>query len=185
MAEEPEKNKKTRPKTDGDEMPPGFRRAAAKVREFPQTPGVYLMKDLAGRVIYVGKATNLRSRAGSYFLKAAADERRTAELVREICDIDFIEADSEVDALLVEARLIKDVQPKYNKELKDDKTFPYLEIYVREDFPRVEFTREPRRAPGHETLRSIRQRRQPARRDPGAAEDFQVPHVQPGHRRRR
>ena len=120
-----------------------MRHAAAKVREFPQTPGVYLMKDLAGRVIYVGKAVNLRSRAGSYFLKAAAEERRTAELVREIRDIDYIEADSEVDALLVEARLIKDVQPKYNKELKDDKSFPYLEIFIREDFPRVEFTREP------------------------------------------
>lgn len=122
----------------------GFASAAAKVRQFPQTPGVYLMKDAAGRVIYVGKATNLRSRAGSYFLKAAAEERRTAELVREICDIDFIETESEVDALLVEARLVKDVQPKFNTDLKDDKTFPYLEIYVREDFPRVEFTREPR-----------------------------------------
>jgi len=125
------------------EMQFGFRRAAAKVREFPQSPGLYLMKDAAGRVIYVGKAKNLRSRAGSYFLKAAADDRRTAEMVREICDIDFMEAESEVDALLAEARLIKDIQPKYNQDLKDDKTFPYLEIYVREDFPRVEFTREP------------------------------------------
>ncbi|HEX7376018.1 MAG TPA: excinuclease ABC subunit UvrC, partial [Pirellulales bacterium] len=122
---------------------PGFRHAAAKVRAFPQKPGVYLMKDAAGRVIYVGKAKNLRARAGSYFLKAAAEERRTAELVREIADIDFIEAESEVDALLAEARLVKDVQPKFNQELKDDKTFPYLEIHTREDFPRVEFTREP------------------------------------------
>lgn len=124
-------------------MGPGYDRAAAKVREFPQTPGVYLMKDAAGRVIYVGKAVNLRSRAGSYFLKAAAEDRRTADLVREVCDIDYIEADSEVDALLVEARLIKDVQPKFNQDLKDDKSFPYLEITTREDFPRVEFTREP------------------------------------------
>lgn len=122
---------------------PGYLRAATKVREFPQTPGVYLMKDLAQRVIYIGKAKNLRARAGSYFLKAAAEDRRTAELVREICDIDFIAADSEVDALLMEARLVKDVRPKYNVELKDDKSFPYLEIYTREDFPRVEFTREP------------------------------------------
>jgi len=121
----------------------GLRRAAARVREFPQTPGVYLMKDSAGRVIYVGKAKNLRARAGSYFLKAAALDRRTADLVREIADIDFIEADSEVDALLAEARLVKDVQPKFNQELKDDKTFPYLEITTREDFPRVEFTRTP------------------------------------------
>jgi excinuclease ABC subunit C len=101
------------------------------------------MKDSAGRVIYIGKAKNLRSRAASYFLKAAAEDRRTAELVREICDIDFVVAESEVDALLAEARLIKDVQPKFNQDLKDDKTFPYLEISTREDFPRVEFTREP------------------------------------------
>src|SRR5690349_2669676 len=88
----------------------GFGQAAAKVREFPAGPGVYLMKDSLGRVIYVGKAKSLRSRAGSYFLKAAAEDRRTAELVREICDIDFIECESEVDALLAEARLVKDIQ---------------------------------------------------------------------------
>jgi excinuclease ABC subunit C len=122
-----------------------FQAAAAKVRTFPTTPGVYLMKDASGQVIYIGKATSLRSRAGSYFLKAAADERRTAELVREIADVDLLECDSEVDALLAEARLIKDIQPKFNQELKDDKTFPYLEITVREDFPRVEFTRRPSR----------------------------------------
>jgi excinuclease ABC subunit C len=121
----------------------GLDYALAKVREFPQTPGVYVMKDAAGVVIYVGKAKNLRARASSYFLKAAADDRRTADLVREIHDIDFVPSESEVDALLVEARLIKDVQPKFNRSLKDDKSFPYLEIFVREDFPRVELTREP------------------------------------------
>ncbi len=114
-----------------------------KVRTFPATPGVYLMKDAKGRVIYVGKAVNLRSRAGSYFTRAAADDRRTAELVLQIHDIDYLPADSEVDALLLEARLIKDIQPQFNQDLKDDKTFPYLEIFVREDFPRVEFTRKP------------------------------------------
>jgi excinuclease ABC subunit C len=117
--------------------------AARKVRSFPHKPGVYLMKDAAGRVIYVGKAKDLRSRAGSYFLKAAAEDPRTARLICEIRDIDYLEAESEVDALLVEARLVKDIQPKFNKELKDDKTFPYLEISTGEDFPRVEFTREP------------------------------------------
>jgi len=115
-----------------------------KIREFPTTPGVYLMKDARGRVIYVGKAVNLRSRAGSYFTQAAALDRRTADLVREIHDVDFIPADSEVDALLMEARLVKDIQPAFNQELKDDKTFPYLEVTLREDFPRVEFTRKPR-----------------------------------------
>ncbi|MFM7183465.1 MAG: excinuclease ABC subunit UvrC [Planctomycetota bacterium] len=118
--------------------------AAEKVRSFPQGPGVYLMKDAAGRVIYVGKAKNLRARAGSYFLKAAADDRRTADLVREIRDVDYLEAESEVDALLLESRLVKDVQPRFNSDLKDDKTFPYLQITTHEDFPRVEFTRTPR-----------------------------------------
>ena len=120
-----------------------YERTAAKVRTFPQSPGVYLMKDEAGVVIYVGKATNLRSRAGSYFLKAASEEARTADWVRSIADADFIECDSEVDALLVESRLIKDIQPAHNKILKDDKTFPYLQITTHEDFPRVEVTREP------------------------------------------
>jgi len=124
-------------------LPAGHTPAAEKVRSFPHTPGVYLMKDSAGRVIYVGKAKDLRSRAGSYFLRAAAEDPRTARLVPEIYDIDFLEAESEVDALLMEARLIKDIQPKFNHDLKDDKTFPYLEIRTDEDFPRVAFTREP------------------------------------------
>lgn len=114
-----------------------------KVRTFPTGPGVYLMKDAEARVIYVGKAVNLRSRAGSYFTKAAEIDRRTAELVTEIADLDYIETDSEVDALLMEARLIKDIQPRFNSLLKDDKTFPYLQITTREDFPRIEFTRTP------------------------------------------
>ena len=97
--------------SSSDEL--GFDQAAAKVREFPQVPGVYLMKDIKGRVIYVGKAKNLRSRAGSYFSKTAAEEYRTRDWVGEIADADFIECESEVDALLVESRLIKDVQPKY------------------------------------------------------------------------
>ena len=114
-----------------------------KVRRFPTTPGVYLMKDSLDRVIYVGKAVNLRSRAGSYFTTAAASDRRTVDLIPEIADIDFIPTDSEVDALLLEARLIKDIQPRFNSELKDDKTFPYLQISTHEDFPRIEFTRKP------------------------------------------
>jgi len=121
----------------------GFRRALAKVREFPRSHGVYLMKDSAGRVIYVGKAKNLRSRAGSYFLKGVELEART-HWVGEIGDIDFVACESEVDALLMEARLIKDIQPKHNRELKDDKSFPYLMTTTYEDFPRVEVTRQPR-----------------------------------------
>jgi excinuclease ABC subunit C len=103
------------------------------------------MKDSQGRVLYVGKAKNLRNRAGHYFTQAAAEDRRTADLVKVIADVDFVEAESEVDALLMEARLVKDIQPRFNIGLKDNKSFPYLQIRVREEFPRVEFTRSPRR----------------------------------------
>jgi len=121
-----------------------FARAAEKVRsKFPAAPGVYLFQDQAGCMLYIGKAKSLRARAGSYFLAAAAADQRTTLLVREAYDVDFIEAESEVDALLMEARLIKDIQPKYNRELRDDKSFPYLQITTHEDFPRVEVTREP------------------------------------------
>jgi excinuclease ABC subunit C len=116
-----------------------------KVKQFPPSPGVYLMKDAQGRVLYVGKAKNLRNRAGHYFTTAAAEDRRTADLVKLIADIDFLPAESEVDALLLEARLVKDIQPRFNVDLKDDKSFPYLQIRTREDYPRVEFTRTPRR----------------------------------------
>src|SRR5437899_10675553 len=116
-----------------------------KVKQFPTTSGVYLMKDAQGRVLYVGKAKNLRNRAGHYFTQAAVDDTRTCDLVKLIADIDFIATDSDVDALLMEARLVKDIQPRFNIDLKDDKSFPYLQIRIREDFPRVEFTRTPRR----------------------------------------
>jgi excinuclease ABC subunit C len=118
---------------------------ADKVRQFPAAPGVYIMKDAQGRVLYVGKAKNLRNRAGHYFTKAAREDMRTSDLVKLIADVDFLPADSEVDALLLEARLVKDIQPRFNVELKDDKSFPYLQIRMREDYPRVEFTRTPRR----------------------------------------
>ena len=118
---------------------------AEKVKTFPLTPGVYLMKDATGVVLYVGKAKNLRSRASHYFSKEAADNYRTKDLIPLICDIDFIPCETEVDALLKESRLVKDIRPKFNKDLKDGKSFPYLQIRTREEYPRVEITRTPRR----------------------------------------
>ncbi|TXT38045.1 MAG: excinuclease ABC subunit C, partial [Planctomycetota bacterium] len=91
-----------------------------KVRSLPTTSGVYLMKDAVGRVIYVGKAVNLRSRVSSYFNSKAAFDRRICDLVPEIRDVDHIGCDSEVEALLLEARLIKDIRPRFNSDLKDD-----------------------------------------------------------------
>jgi excinuclease ABC subunit C len=121
-----------------------FARACEKVRsKFPHAPGVYLFQDKAGRVLYIGKAKDLRARVGSYFLAAAAEDQRTSQLVREAYDVDFMETESHVDALLMEARLVKDIQPKYNRELRDDKSFPYLQITTHEDYPRVEVTRKP------------------------------------------
>src|SRR5437762_6461384 len=128
------------PSPDPAKVPP-----AEKVKTFPAAPGCYVMKDATGGVLYVGKAKSLRSRASHYFTKEAAENERTADLIRHVADIDFIPAESEVDALLMEARLVKDIQPRFNVLLKDDKSFPYLQIRTREEFPRVEFTRTPRR----------------------------------------
>ena len=123
-------------------------RIRAQVKDFPQSPGVYLMKAADGRVLYIGKAKNLRDRVGSYF-QPAADLANTrgpwiAEMAGQVEDIAFIETPSEVDAILQEARLIKDIQPPYNSRQTDDKTFPYLEITTREDFAGVYITRAPR-----------------------------------------
>ncbi len=120
----------------------------AHIAAFPKCPGVYLMKDAEGRVLYVGKAKDLRSRVGSYF-QPSADLMNTrgpdiCRMVDKVVDIDFIETESEVDALLQEARLIKDIQPPHNVMLKDGKTFPYLEITTGDDFPGVYVTRTPR-----------------------------------------
>src|SRR5947208_5322271 len=93
---------------------------AEKARQFPLSPGVYLMKDAQGRVVYIGKAKNLRNRASHYFTKIAAEDMPTADLVKIIADIDFVEAETEVDALLMEARLVKRIQPRSNRALHDD-----------------------------------------------------------------
>lgn len=119
---------------------------AEKARTFPLKPGVYLMKDADGKVIYIGKAKTLRSRASSYFAKDAAErDARIRDWIGLVRDIDYIETEDAIAAIFTEARMIKDLRPKFNKDLKDDKTFPYLQIRTREEFPRVEITRNPRR----------------------------------------
>ena len=123
-------------------------RLRAKIGHFPKSPGVYLMKDRDGVVLYVGKARELRSRVASYFQDSAdlfnTRGPRIVHMIAQVADIDFLPCDSEVDAILKENRLIKDIQPQHNEQLKDDKTFPYLEITTGDDFPGVYLTRTPR-----------------------------------------
>ncbi len=114
-----------------------------KVAEFPKASGVYLMKDARGRVIYVGKAKSLRDRVMSYFQPASPPDPKRDVMLEDVADIECLQTAGEVEALLAEARLIKDTQPRYNIRLKDDKSYPYLEVTRREDFPRVRVTRRP------------------------------------------
>ena len=118
-----------------------FRRAAAKVREFPQTPGVYLMKDVRGTVLYVGKASVLPNRLRTYFGSPSSQPSKTRRMMGHVHDFEYIVTDTEAEALILENTLIKRYKPRYNARLKDDKTYPYLKIDLKEDFPRVYITR--------------------------------------------
>ena len=111
-----------------------------KLKEIPTSPGVYLHKDAAGKVIYVGKAKNLRSRVRSYF-RARPFDRKTDALVGQISDLEFIVTDNEVEALILEATLVKQHKPRYNIKLQDDKSYPHLKLTVNEPFPKVVITR--------------------------------------------
>jgi excinuclease ABC subunit C len=115
-----------------------------KLENLPLSPGVYLMKNRAGKVIYVGKALELRKRVGSYFADVPKD-RKTTALVREIADLDVIVTDTEVEALLTENTLIKEYRPKFNVNLKDDKNYLSLRIDPRDDFPRFLLVRSIKR----------------------------------------
>lgn len=109
-----------------------------KLKQLPAGPGVYLMKDAAGKVIYVGKAIILKNRVRSYF-KGNLPNEKTRALVSHIRDLEWILTDSEMEALILECNLIKKYKPKYNIRLMDDKNYPYVRVTVQEDFPRVEY----------------------------------------------
>jgi excinuclease ABC subunit C len=110
-----------------------------RVNQVPFTPGVYLMKDAAGEILYIGKARALRKRLRSYLTNKAQLPKLTI-LMSKVADIDYVETPTEVDALLLEAQLIRKYQPRYNKELKDDKSYPLLKI-THERFPRIHLSR--------------------------------------------
>jgi excinuclease ABC subunit C len=112
-----------------------------KAALLPESPGVYLFKDAAGTVLYVGKARSLRNRVRSYFLESRWADAKTGSLAREIADLETIVVDNEHEALALEHNLIKQYRPKFNVVLRDDKTYPYIKFTAAEKYPRVYFTR--------------------------------------------
>ena len=113
-----------------------------RLRVTPEKPGVYLMKDVSDKIIYVGKASVLRNRLRSYFGSPAGLSTKIRRLVSQITDFEFIVTDTEAEALILENTLIKRYRPKFNARLKDDKTYPFLKIDLSEEFPRVYITRQ-------------------------------------------
>ena len=108
----------------------------------PDKPGCYLMKDETGKIIYVGKAINLKNRVRSYFHVDAGQSYKTRKLVRRISDIETIIVGSELEALILEMNLIKLHRPFFNVRLKDDKRYPYIKVHWADDFPKISVTRE-------------------------------------------
>ncbi len=116
-------------------------KASRRLAATPTKPGVYIMKDGKAAVLYVGKATNLRSRLRSYFGSPTDVPIKVADMMPRVEDFEFILTDSEAEALLLENNLIKRHQPRFNIRLKDDKNYPYIKITLNEDFPRLDVTR--------------------------------------------
>src|SRR5215469_7057940 len=112
-----------------------------KAAALPESPGVYLFKDVTSKVIYVGKALSLRNRVRSYFLESRWADAKTGSLVSEVADLESIVVENEREALALENNLIKQYKPKFNVLLRDDKTYPYIKLTLYEKYPRVYFTR--------------------------------------------
>lgn len=112
-----------------------------KLKDLPQSPGVYIMSDASGTVIYVGKAVNLKNRVSQYFHSSVKTEK-TMKLVENIVDFRYIMCATEEEALVLENNLIKKYAPKYNILLKDDKQYPFIKINVKEKFPSVQVVRK-------------------------------------------
>lgn len=116
-----------------------------ELKKLPTCPGVYMHKDRLGTVIYVGKAINLRNRVRQYFRNSSQHSPKVRSMVSNIAEFDYITCGTEMEALILECNLIKKYMPKYNILLKDDKTYPYIEVTMSEEFPRVIRTREVKR----------------------------------------
>ncbi|HNO11740.1 MAG TPA: excinuclease ABC subunit UvrC, partial [bacterium] len=118
-----------------------------KLEHLPKTPGCYLFKNGEGKIIYIGKAKILRNRVRQYFQEGKRDDTKVAVMVSKVVDLEVIQTDSEIEALILESNLVKEHKPRYNIELKDDKSFPYIKV-TDEMFPRIYVTREKERGGG-------------------------------------
>jgi len=140
----------------------------AQLKILPDKPGVYLMKNILGEIIYVGKAKVLKNRVRQYFQNSKNHSEKVKAMVKNISEFEYIVTDSEMEALILECNLIKKYSPKYNISLKDDKFYPFIKITTNEDFPKVFVTRNyakdgnkyfgpyPNAGAVHETINLIR-----------------------------
>ncbi|MEW5861275.1 MAG: GIY-YIG nuclease family protein, partial [Cyanobacteriota bacterium] len=119
-------------------------RLESRLKEIPPEPGVYFMKDVSDRILYIGKSKKLRSRVRSYFRDSQKLSDRIMMMVRQIAEIEFIVTDTEAEALALEANLVKQHQPYFNVLLKDDKKYPYVLVTWSEEYPRIFITRNRR-----------------------------------------
>ena len=137
----------TRPESPSEPPLTGAARIAAYVKNLPERPGVYRMLNAKGDVLYVGKANSLKKRVQSY-TRPEAQSNRIARMIYETTEMLFVETKSQTEALLLEANLIKQLKPRYNVVMRDDKSFPFILLRMDHDFPRVQKHRGARRAKG-------------------------------------
>lgn len=116
----------------------------SKLNHLPEHPGVYIMKDHDGEIIYIGKAVSLKNRIRQYF-RSTGHAGKVGVMVTKVADFEYILTDNEVEALILESNLIKKHRPKYNVLLKDDKHYPFIMITIGEEYPRILLTRKIRK----------------------------------------
>ena len=121
------------------ELPPKLKE---QLEILPDKPGVYMMQDAHGNIIYVGKATSLKQRVRSYFLPGTKHGPKNASLVEKVEQIETVIVNNPAEALILECNLIKQYRPRYNVRLKDDKHYPYLKVTVEEEYPRLIMVRQ-------------------------------------------
>ncbi len=114
----------------------------SKINKLPETSGVYFFKDKKGTVIYVGKANSLKNRVSSYFSNSSQQSPKINKMIKEIANVEYILTSSEIEALILESKMIKSNSPYYNTQSKDDKSYPYIKITLERDFPQILFYRK-------------------------------------------